>query len=287
MIAVFTREFKSYMNNMTGQIFIAFLLLFFGVCVAIYNLFLGMASFRFAIEITGIAFLVVVPIITMRSLGRDRTNLTDTHLFSLPLKVSEIIIGKFLATALVLVIPIAVMMLYPLILSAYGNMHYTSSYCAILALFLLGLALISICMFISSLTESQVIAAVISFGTLLFLLVLPLLIVLVPKDALASFLCLVALSFITAAIVWKLTSNINAGMIAAALLVVPLCALYYFRNSLFEGLFHKIMTGLSLYDRFYNLNSGVFDLGSVVYLLSVTVFFLFISVQSLETRRWS
>ncbi|HHT53457.1 MAG TPA: ABC transporter permease subunit [Clostridiales bacterium] len=287
MIAVFTRELKSYMNNMTGHVFIAFLLLFFGVCVTVYNLFLGMASFRFAVEITGIAFLVIVPIITMRSLAKDRANLTDNHLFSLPLKVSEIIIGKFLATALVLLIPTGVMMLYPLILSAYGTMHYASSYSAILSLFLLGLALISIGMFISSLTESQVIAAVISFGTLLFLLILPLLIALVPKDALVSFLCLVALSFILAAIVWKLTQSINAGMIAAVLQVVPLCALYYFKKPMFEGLFHKIMTGLSLYDRFYALNSGVFDIGSVVYLLSVTVFFLFISVQSLETRRWS
>ena len=132
MIDVFTREFKSYMNNMTGHIFIAFLLLFFGICVAVYNLFLGMASFRFAVEITGIAFLVVVPIITMRSLTKDRTNLTDTLLFSLPLKVSEIIIGKFLAIALVFLIPTAVMMLYPLILSAYGTMYYATSYSAIL-----------------------------------------------------------------------------------------------------------------------------------------------------------
>ena len=56
-------------------------MLFFGVCVTVYNLFLGMASFRFAVEITGIAFLVIVPIITMRSLAKTAPTSPTTTSF--------------------------------------------------------------------------------------------------------------------------------------------------------------------------------------------------------------
>lgn len=287
MIAIFKREFKSYMNNMTGHVFIAFLLLFFGVCVTIFNLLFGLSSFQSSIQLTGIAFIVVIPIITMRSLTEDRANRTDNLLFSLPLKVSGIILGKFLAILTVFTIPVLIMLLYPVALSAYGIMYYAASYSAILSLFLLGVALISICMYISSLTESQVISAVISFGILLFLLVMPILVSLMPGTALASFIALVVLSFILGAVVWRLTSNVNAGLITSAALILPMCAIYYFKQALFEGLFVKLLKSLSLYDRFNDLNSGVFSISGVIYFISVTVFFLFLSVQSLEKRRWS
>ncbi len=286
MLAIFKREFKSYMHNMTGPIFIFFLLLFTGVCVAIFNLFIGYSSFQYAIEFTGIAFLVIIPIITMRSLSEDKANRTDNLLFSLPIKTSDIVLGKFFAIVSVFIIPVAVMLIYPVALSAYGYMYYTASYSAIFALFLLGLALISICMFISSLTESQVISAVISLGVLIFLLVLPLLTSLIPSSPLASFICFIIVEGLVSVLLWRLTKNPNVGMIAAIALVVTTCAVYFFKSAWFEGLFPSLLSKLSLYSQFYNLNSGIFDIKSVVYLLSVTVFFQFLCVQSLERRRW-
>ena len=156
----------------------------------------------------------------------------------------------------------------------------------LICLFLLGLALISICMFISSLTESQVISAVISLGVLIFLLVLPMLTVLIPSAPLASFICFIVVAALISVLLWRLTKNPNAGMIAAIVLVVPTCAVYFFKSAWFEDLFPTVLSKLSLYSQFYNLNSGIFDIKSVVYLLSVTAFFQFLCVQSLERRRW-
>lgn len=286
MFAILKREFKSYMHNMTGPLFIFFLLLFTGVCVTIFNLFSGFSSFHYAIQFTGIAFLVIIPIITMRSLSEDKANRTDNLLFSLPIKTSDIVLGKFFAIVAVFLIPIAIMMVYPIALSAYGYMYYAASYGAMLALFLLGLALISICMFISSLTESQIISAVISIGVLLFLLALPLLTSVLPSSSLASFIGFIVLAALVSVLIWRLTKNPNAGMIAAIATVVPTCALYFFKREWFEGAFAAMLDKLSLYSQFYNLNSGVFDIKSVIYLCSVTVFFLFLCTQSLERRRW-
>ena len=287
MAAIFKREFKSLMQNVTGEICITVLLLFTGICVTIYNLVIGYSSFQYAIQLTGIAFLVFIPIMTMRSLSEDRNNRTDKLLFSLPIKTSEIILGKFFAIVAVLAIPIAIMLLYPIILSAYGHMYYGASYSAVLALFLLGIALIAICMFISSLTESPLISALICVGVLLFLLMLPLMIALIPSSALASFIGFIILEALLAVLVWRLTKSSNIGVISAAVMIIPTCAVYYFKGTLFEGLLPKLLGYLSLYDRFYDLNSGNFDLKTVVFFVSVTVYFLFLCVQSLDRRRWN
>lgn len=287
MAAIFKRELKSLMQNVTGEICITVLLLFTGICVTIYNLVIGYSSFQYAIQLTGIAFLVFIPIMTMRSLSEDRNNRTDKLLFSLPIKTSEIILGKFFAIVAVLAIPIAIMLLYPIILSAYGHMYYGASYSAVLALFLLGIALIAICMFISSLTESPLISALICVGVLLFLLVLPLMIALIPSSALASFIGFIILEALLAVLMWRLTKSSNIGVISAAVMIIPTCAVYYFKGTLFEGLLPKLLGYLSLYDRFYDLNSGNFDLKTVVFFVSVTVYFLFLCVQSLDRRRWN
>ena len=186
-----------------------------------------------------------------------------------------------------LAIPIAIMLLYPIILSAYGHMYYGASYSAVLALFLLGIALIAICMFISSLTESPLISALICVGVLLFLLMLPLMIALIPSSALASFIGFIILEALLAVLMWRLTKSSNIGVISAAVMIIPTCAVYYFKGTLFEGLLPKLLGYLSLYDRFYDLNSGNFDLKTVVFFVSVTVYFLFLCVQSLDRRRWN
>ena len=287
MLAIFKRDFRSYMNTMTGHIFIAFMLLFTGVCVTYFNLIIGYSSFSYALELVSISFLFVLPILTMKSLSRDRENRTDMLLFSLPLKSSSIVFGKFLAVTAVFAIPIAVMFIYPIILSAYGFMYYSASYSAIFSLFLLGLALISVCMFISSTVENTIISAVISFGTLILLFFFPFIIAFIPNKPLISFIGLAIISILISLIVWRLTQNPNIGIIVATIFIVPLCVVFIIKKSLFEGLLPKILSTLSLYNCFSELNSGIFDISNVVYLLSVTVFFLFLSVCSLEKRRWS
>lgn len=286
MSAIFKREFKALMQNVTGEICIAVLLLFTGVCVAIFNLVIGYSSFQYAIQYTGIAFVVFIPIMTMRSLSEDRANRTDKLLFSLPLKTGDIILGKFFAIVAVLAVPIAIMLLYPIILSAYGHMYYGASYSAIFALFLLGVALTAICMFISSLTESPLISALISVGALLLLLFMPLLIALIPSTAMASFIGLIIIEATLAIILWRLAKNASVGVIGAAIMVIPTCVVYYIKSSLFEGLLPRMLSKISMYDQFYDLNSGNFDLKIVVFFVSVTAYFLFLCTQSLDRRRW-
>lgn len=287
MTAIYKKELKSYFINMSGYVFMAFLLLFAGIYVTAVNLKSAYASFEYALSSMTVVFLFIIPILTMRSLAEERHSRTDQLLYSLPLKVSDIVIGKYLAMLTVLLIPTAIMSVYPIILSVFGTVHYAACYGAILAFFLLGAALIAICMFMSALTESQIIAAVLSFGVLLVAYLMNGLAALIPSTAIASFLCLLVVSVIFAVIVWVLTKNSLIAILAAAICVVPLSVAYSVNRGMFEGLFSELLQTLSVFDRFNNFVYGIFDVTALIYYLSIIVFFLFLSIQSVEKRRWS
>lgn len=287
MTAIYKKELKSYFINMSGYVFMAFLLLFAGIYVTAVNLKSAYASFEYALSSMTVVFLFIIPILTMRSLAEERHSRTDQLLYSLPLKVSDIVIGKYLAMLTVLLIPTAIMSVYPIILSVFGTVHYAACYGAILAFFLLGAALIAICMFMSALTESQIIAAVLSFGVLLVAYLMNGLAALIPSTAIASFLCLLAVSVIFAVIVWVLTKNSLIAILAVAICVVPLSVAYSVNRGMFEGLFSELLQTLSVFDRFNNFVYGIFDVTALIYYLSIIVFFLFLSIQSVEKRRWS
>ena len=287
MIAIMKREFKSYLHNVSGFIFIAFLLLFTGFFTAATNLFSGYASFAYSLQNVVIIFLLIVPLLTMRAIAEDKHNRTDQLLYSLPVSMTSVVIAKYLAMVLIFAIPMAIITAYPTILSIFGIMHYASAYNAIFGLFLLGCALIAICTFVSSLTESQIISAVVSFGVLLACYLMSGFAAMIPQTAIASFLCMIALSAVLALIVYGLTKNFNVAVIVASVCVIPLCLLYMVKASLFSGLFPALISYLAVFDRFYTFVYGIFDVTAVVYYLTVIVFFLFLTVQVMEKRRWS
>jgi len=287
MIAIMKREFRSYLHNVSGFVFIAFLLLFAGFFTAAQCLFGGSANFGYALYNVVIVFLLIVPILTMRAIAEDKHNRTDQLLYSLPVSMTSVVIAKYLAMVLVFLIPMAVIAVYPILLSLFGIMHYASAYSALLGLFLLGASLIAVCTFISSLTESQIIAAVISFGVLLVFYLMNGLSAMIPQTALASFICMIILSAALALIVYALTKNFNVAVIVAAVCVIPLCILYMVKASLFSGLFPALLSYLAVFDRFYTFVYGIFDVTAVIYYLSVIVFFLFLTVQVMEKKRWS
>lgn len=287
MIAIMKREFKSYLHNVSGFIFIAFLLLFTGFFTATTNLFSGYASFAYSLQNVVIVFLLIVPLLTMRAIAEERHNRTDQLLYSLPVSMTSVVIAKYLAMVLIFVIPMAIISVYPILLSVFGIMHYASAYTAVLGLFLLGCALIAICTFVSSLTESQIIAAVVSFGVLLICYLMNAFSAMIPQTALASFLCMIVLSAVLALIVYALTKNFNVAVVVAAICVIPLCIVYMLKASLFSGLFPALISYLAVFDRFYTFVYGIFDVTAVVYYLTVIVFFLFLTVQVMEKKRWS
>lgn len=287
MSAIYKRELKSYFTNMSGYVFIALILAVCGFFSSIYNFEYFSPSFENALYGSNFIFLLAVPVLTMRCFAEERQFKTDQLIYSLPLKISSVVIGKYLAMLTVFAIPVAILSLYPLILGMFGTVSYVTTYSVIVAYFLLGAALISIGMFVSTLTESQAISAILSFGAVLLVFLMSDISAKVPDTAKASALIIAAFIFALALIVYLFTKNVWAASVIGVLGESALLTLYIMNSEMFESSVASALNSLSLFARFYPFLYGIFDLGSVVYFISVTCIFVFFSVQSLEKRRWS
>lgn len=287
MTAVFRHELSSYFKSVSGYVFGAFLLLFGGIYTTDINLNAGLTNFEYVLDYMCIIFLIIVPILTMRVVAEERRQRTDQLLYSLPLTMTEVVLGKYGALLVVFLAPMAVIGVYPLILSAFGNVYLPAAYSAWLGFFLLGAALLAIGMFISSLTESQAVAAGLCFLVMLVNYFITSLAGFISTTAFASFASFTVVILALAGIVWFMTRSGLASGVLALVLEAVLLFFYAGDTSAFEGFFPEVMENLSLFDQFYQFVNGVFDLRAVVYLLSVSGLFLFLTVQSLEKRRWS
>lgn len=287
MLAVYKKELHSHFTNMTGYVFIAFILLITGIFCTATNLRGGYPTFEYALSSVSFTFTFIIPILTMRSLAEEKHQKTDSLLYSLPISVSSIVIGKYLALLTIFTLPVALMCLYPLMLSIFGTVYFLSTYTAILGFFLLGAALIAVGMFMSALTESQVIAAVISFGVLLGAYLMGGLSSMIPATAIASFVSYTVLILLAALLVWYMTKNSTVAYITAIVFEGLMFVLYFVKIEWFSGSINQTLTWLSMYDRLNGFISGIFDVTSIIYYLSVIFIFVFFSVQSVEKRRWS
>ena len=287
MNAILKREFRSSMRGVYGPLFVSVLLLFGGIFTVIVNLFGGYASFETTLSNITIAYLVLLPVLCMRSLAEERHSRTDQLLYSLPLPLRSVVLGKFFALCLILAIPTLVMGLYPIIFTAFGKVNYAAAYAALLGFFLLGCALISVCLFVSSLTESQIIAAVLGFAALLLLYLASTFSYMVPSTAVASYIGFIVLALALCGIVYLLTANFNVTVVVAAVCFIPLCALFIFAPSVLAGSFPALLSYLAVFDRFNTFVYGIFDITAILYYLSFSAFFLVLTTVSLEKRRYS
>lgn len=287
MIAILKHELRSYFHSLTAYVFGAFLLLFIGLGSMLYNIQAAVSNFEFVLNFSNMIFVVIVPILTMRVLAEERKQKTDQLLYALPITTVQVILGKYLALLILFLIPLAIISLYPLIFSQFGDVYLLTAYGSILAFFIMGAALIALGMFISSLTDNQGLAAGIGIAVILFNYYSVNLSEYVSSTAMGTVVALLVLILILAAVIRFLTKNDSLAYGIGLVLVLATLAMYLVNSTVFEGLLPEIMKALSLFDRFSNFVNGVFDMTAIVYYCSVIVFFLFLSVQSLEKRRYN
>lgn len=287
MIAVLKHELKNYFHSLTAYLFCAFLLVFVGIGAMLYNIQSAMANFEYVLAFVCIGMVVIVPVLTMRVLSEEKKQKTDQLLYALPLKGMQIILGKYAALLLIFAIPMCVISLYPLIFAQYGEVYLLTSYGSLFAFFIMGAALLAIGMFCSSLTENQGFAAGISISALLLNYYSVSLAEYVSSTAFGSLAALCVGVLLLVLLVRHVTHNQNLAYGIGMAGVLGLVVTYSTDSSRYEGLLAKLMSRLSLFERFYTFVNGVFDITSIVFYLTVIVFFLFLSVQSLEKRRYN
>lgn len=287
MTAVFKHELSNYFHSLTAYFFGAFLLVFVGIGAMVYNIQQAVANFEYVLSFVSLVFVVLVPVLTMRVIAEERKQKTDQLLYSLPVTTTQVVIGKYLALLVIYLIPLCIICVYPLIFAQYGEVYLLTSYGSIAAFFVMGAALIAVGTFISSLTENQGFAAGIAIPVILLNYYSVSLAEHVSATAPGSAAALCVLCCLLGVIIRFMTKNASLAYAVSFVLLLAVGVVYLVDSTLFEGLLPRIMTRLSLFEQFYRFVNGVFDLTAIVYYLTVIVFFLFLSVQSLEKRRYN
>lgn len=169
MKAIFKRELRAYFTSPLGYIFVGVFMLLSGIFFGLYMFTYSIGSVQMILPNCAMILVFLIPIITMRLLAEERANKTDQLLLTAPVKVSSIVLGKYFAACCVLLIAVATTLFYLVIASIWGEVAIGETVCAYLGIILMGALLVSIGLFISSLTESQIIAAVVTYGVTLAL----------------------------------------------------------------------------------------------------------------------
>ena len=288
MLAIYERELKSYFHSMTGCVFIAFLVMFTGIYFMAYNLNAGYPYFSYTLSGSLIVFLVGIPLLTMRSFSEERKTKTDQLLLTAPVSLTKVVLGKYFAMVTVLAVPNVIFCLFPLLIKLQGTAYLLVDYSSIAVFFLLGCVYLAIGMFMSSLTESQIIAFISTFGILLLLYLWDGILSFLPGSAFSGMIgILLILTLIVVYIYhmtknWMLAAGIETVGIAAALIV------YFVKSSLYENLLTKLLGRLALADVFMNISSSnIVDVSGLLLYVSILIIFVFLTIQTIQKRRWS
>ena len=234
MAAIFKRELGSYFNSAVGYVVLAVFWFFSGLSFYTYCLLYNTSSMALFFAAMFLMILLVIPLITMRSFSEERRQKTEQALLTAPVNLFEIVFGKFLAAFVMFLLCNLIFVLYAVIIATFTAPDWAVFFTTFLGVLLLGSALIAIDMFVSAMTESQIIAAAIAIGIGILI------------DRLGD-----------------IANYINTEWVT------------------------NVINKISFDKHFSNFSTGIISLPSIVFFLSVTAVFLFLTARVYEKRRWS
>ena len=285
MFAIFKREVRSCFHGMIGYVLTAFLLVASAIYFVALNLGYGLPDFGYyTLYNTIFMLLFYFPVLTMRSFAEERRTRTDQLLLTSPVPVAGIVLGKFFALCVVFALPCVVDAVMILTLWALGATAASTlaNFAALLCYYLLGCAAIAIGVFLSSLTENQIIAAVAGAAALLLAYLMP---------SLRRMFTTGSADHDWAGLPGGggglRSRSFTLGCLTFAGCCAALTVLFLLRSSWLTEGFSAVLSALCLFAPFEEFVNSNFSIPTLVYYLTVTVLFLFFTVQELEKRRWN
>lgn len=287
MLAIYKKELRSYFTSMIGYVFIAFFLVIIGIYFYLTNLYIGYANFERTLNSVTFIFVLLVPLLTMRLMAEENKQKTDQLLLTSPVTAGSIVIGKFLAVFTIFTAVMAIICTYPIIMNLYGYVPFAPAYASILGFTVLGGAYLAMGFFLSSLTDSQVVAAVITFIVFIFTAFMEGIAGIFPADNKTAYIVFSVLLIVVCGVFYLMMHNLTISLSIGFLGELALTAAYLLKPALFDGLVIKVFGWVSVITRFSTFFFGILDLASVVYYISIVFLFLFLTTQVIKKKRWS
>lgn len=287
MRIILSRELKAYFNSPIGYVFLTFYLFIFGFYFCGINITQSNGDYSLVFNYLINLLLFTIPLVTMRLLSEEKKNKTDQLLLTAPISVKAIVLGKYLAAVLLFLLTLVITLIHPIILTVLGDVPWPTVISTYVGYFLLGATLIAISLFISSLTENQIISAIASIGVFLLLLLIDALATLIPPQRFSSLIFVFIIIIIITLYIYTSIKDVYISLIIGFICATFTLLTYKFFGNLFDGLCTKVLQWLSLFSRYNNFGDGLFDIGAIVYYLSFIFVFLFLTNQTIEKRRWN
>lgn len=287
MTAIFKREFKSCFTGMIGWVIAAVSLFFLGLYFTNRNLLYASSDFASVLYTMTMILLFLLPAISMRSFAEERKNKTDQLLLTSPVSIPAIVAGKFLAELAVFALPLAVAVVMPLLLQAFGTVSLVAAYSALLGYLLLGGACLAVGTWISALTENQILAYLATFGALLVAYLMNGIQTMFTTGNLLAFIVFMIVLLVASVLVGVICKRLAAGAIVFCAGAVVLFVLFQLRPAWLLTAFNAVLSALALFEPFKDIVGGMFSIPAIVYYLSVMGLFLFLTGQALARRRWN
>lgn len=288
MLAIFKKEMRTYFTTVWGYIFLGvfvavFAIFFFLINIQSSNLnYANVLSYFLVIIWT----LILVSSLTMRLFAEEARQKTDQLLYTSPVPIGSIVLGKYLAAVTVFLTGMAITIIFPLILAYFGEVNAAPTITSFIGFSLLGMCFISVGLFISSLTENQIIALVGSFLVLVLMFFLDFFISLFPGARSWSIGFLVLLVGIVSFILYNNTKNVYAAAAFAVLCAIVITVLYLINNLWFDSLIAKFLGFFSIFTRYESFTAGILNIADIIYFLTFSAAFIYLTTSAIEKKRW-
>jgi ABC-2 type transport system permease protein len=277
---------RAYFTQMYGYAFLAAFAIIVGIWYTSANIYRLNPNFHMTLDSTTLFFFILIPILTMRLFSEEARAKTDQLLYTSPLSITGIVMGKFLAASSLFLVAVGITIILPVVLSFFGDLPVSRIVGGYIGFTLLGLACIAVGVFISVLTDNQIVAAISSMGAIFVMFLMDFLAAAAPASLAAS-LVFVAVVVLITALAWY--NSIKNPWLPLGFAVIGLAmagGLFLINNLLFDGLIVRFMLWFSVFARAQNFTMGMVHLVDIVYYISFAALFVFLTVNTIEKRRW-
>jgi ABC-2 type transport system permease protein len=276
----------AYFTSIAGYMFLSIFVFLTALFFYMNNVAMQNGEYHRVLQSSTLMFIILIPMLTMRLFAEEIKQKTDQMLFTSPVKIYHIVLAKFLSAVTMFLIAIGFTMLFPLLLSRFGEIPVPQIAGAYVGYILLGICFISIGLFISVLTENQIVAAVATFSVIFFLNIIDGLYMMIPADRTASMIFLFVLVAGLVLFLYNGTKSKMAAGVAAMASSFVIILLYIIHGSMFDGLIYRVGSWLSIQSRFSFFTRGIFDIADIVYYITFALVFIYLTINVIERRRW-
>ena len=296
MTAIIKKELRGYFISWIGYVFLFILVGLVGLFFSLINLYYQTGDFQNTLSNITIFLLILVPVLTMRLFAEEARQKTDQLLFTAPVSVTSVVLGKYLSALLLALIGLAITLIFPLMIVRYGQLPGSEMFTVYLGYTLLIACFISVGMFISACTENQFTASIITFVAMILIYIMDGIVSAIntsvtasqssASSALISILFVAIIIGVISYLIYDSTKNYYVAGILALILVAIAAGIYVFNPSIFDGLIVKCTKWLSVMSRFNNFDNGVLNVSDIIYYISFTGAFIYLTINTIEKRRW-